>query len=747
MIRRPPRSTLSSSSAASDVYKRQVVILTARVHPGESNASYMMKGVLDFLLDPKNRRAEQLRNAFVFKVIPMLNPDGVINGNHRCSLAGKDLNREYHNPGRYTYPTIYYLKAFVRHLKEVQGRNVVLYSDFHGHSRCSNFVIYGGGVGITPSVLLGGLLKPSLVSAMFPTGKAKEGPAPQPPNSPTNGGDSSGGDASGASVGSPFTTTNTTQQPQDQFSRLSLIRHHPFLQEGVLGGVTCEKLFPQVLQEHAPYFASGSCNYKIGKAKRNTGRGVFYRELGVRMSYTVEASMMGGMGCDFFPDAYDDSFSMVSSGGEVYSASTESISREAARWSITNRQLSATPPSTSTSSPSSAATFCGHYNSRHYCTLGAMYAKSLSAMWTMFKSNGGILDRSPYAAPVQQQQHRLSPKPNFLTPRISTNGIPLPCPFDGRVDSLPVGVGSITPMGDILGGLAKDAKEQLSKAQKATRKANLKKKRRQTAVTKKASVKPSGKKSTTVVAKKTINSAPAGGRVSTGGGGLPTTSSAQGSARSLGTAQLRGDHSGRTATTTNTNKTDDSLNSASDDVAVVIGRSPVVDVPPPSTTGFSGSYARSTRRGLEAPSKLLAGPLGGASCDDGVEMLDNDGNLFLVLPQRQREDSGTFTQDEDQSNLSVKGGGLDDNGDNSGVSGAESGSDDSSGSCCSENDDDDVDDTEGGVVSGEGTTSGSTQTVVTQPYISLSLIHISEPTRLLSISYAVFCLKKKKKKK
>ena len=28
--------------------------------------------------------------------------------------------------------------------------------------------------------------------------------------------------------------------------------------------------------------------------------------------------------------------------------------------------------------------------------------------------------------------------------------------------------------------------------------------------------------------------------------------------------------------------------------------------------------------------------------------------------------------------------------------------------------------------------------------LRLSLIHISEPTRLLSISYAVFCLKKKK---
>src|SRR5678815_107701 len=31
--------------------------------------------------------------------------------------------------------------------------------------------------------------------------------------------------------------------------------------------------------------------------------------------------------------------------------------------------------------------------------------------------------------------------------------------------------------------------------------------------------------------------------------------------------------------------------------------------------------------------------------------------------------------------------------------------------------------------------------------LELSLIHISEPTRLLSISYAVFCLKKKNKQK
>ena len=31
------------------------------------------------------------------------------------------------------------------------------------------------------------------------------------------------------------------------------------------------------------------------------------------------------------------------------------------------------------------------------------------------------------------------------------------------------------------------------------------------------------------------------------------------------------------------------------------------------------------------------------------------------------------------------------------------------------------------------------------PYLRLSLLHLSEPTRLRRISYAVFCLKKKKK--
>ena len=36
-----------------------------------------------------SEEAQALREKFVFKIIPMLNPDGVINGCHRTSLTGE----------------------------------------------------------------------------------------------------------------------------------------------------------------------------------------------------------------------------------------------------------------------------------------------------------------------------------------------------------------------------------------------------------------------------------------------------------------------------------------------------------------------------------------------------------------------------------------------------------------------------------------------------------------------------------
>ena len=79
-------------STQDQIAERKCVIISARVHPGESNASYIMEGCVEILLGDEPQ-SKKLRDVYVFKVIPMLNPDGVIVGNYRCSLAGLDLNR------------------------------------------------------------------------------------------------------------------------------------------------------------------------------------------------------------------------------------------------------------------------------------------------------------------------------------------------------------------------------------------------------------------------------------------------------------------------------------------------------------------------------------------------------------------------------------------------------------------------------------------------------------------------------
>ncbi|XP_026491782.2 cytosolic carboxypeptidase 2 [Vanessa tameamea] len=120
--------------------KKKAVIITARVHPGESPSSWMMKGFMDYLTGDSNQ-ARELREKFIFKLVPMLNPDGVIVGNNRCSLTGKDLNRQYRTVIRETYPPVWHTKVMIRRLQEECG--VAMYVDLHAHSRKHNIFIYG----------------------------------------------------------------------------------------------------------------------------------------------------------------------------------------------------------------------------------------------------------------------------------------------------------------------------------------------------------------------------------------------------------------------------------------------------------------------------------------------------------------------------------------------------------------------------------------------------------------------------
>lgn len=53
----------------------------------------MMEGFLKFILSPNDPVAIELRKRLIFKIVPMLNVDGVVMGNYRSCAAGSDLNR------------------------------------------------------------------------------------------------------------------------------------------------------------------------------------------------------------------------------------------------------------------------------------------------------------------------------------------------------------------------------------------------------------------------------------------------------------------------------------------------------------------------------------------------------------------------------------------------------------------------------------------------------------------------------
>jgi len=99
-----------------------------------------MEGLIQYLLG-NEKIALTLRDRYVFKIVPMLNPDGVIIGNYRCSLSGHDLNRQYISPSPKLFPECQAIKQMIK--KTLECRKIDIYCDFHGHSRQKDIFIYG----------------------------------------------------------------------------------------------------------------------------------------------------------------------------------------------------------------------------------------------------------------------------------------------------------------------------------------------------------------------------------------------------------------------------------------------------------------------------------------------------------------------------------------------------------------------------------------------------------------------------
>ena len=217
------------------------------MHPGETNASFICRGLVDFLIGDSDE-ATELRRRFIFKIIPMLNPgkpciislsiihyrkvtnhtlvticslDGVINGNYRTSLSGSDLNRRWNDPHPIYHPTIFKTKELLRKFQITN--QIVTTCDIHGHSRREGAFVYG--------------CRSSIIA-------------------------------------SNYCKSNQLLSPS------------PFL-------------FPRILDEQCPLFSLSGCTFKSQNAKAATMRIVMNREFGIACSYTLEASLSGYKGFHF----------------------------------------------------------------------------------------------------------------------------------------------------------------------------------------------------------------------------------------------------------------------------------------------------------------------------------------------------------------------------------------------------------------------------------------------------------------
>lgn len=121
---------------------KPIVFISSRVHPGETPGSHMLNGFLRFIVSPDSR-AVQLRKLFVFKVVPVLNPDGVFRGYYRSDIFGENLNRVYLSPSLAESPTVYAARELLMtYSREGQDR-VYCYIDLHGHAAKQGVFVYG----------------------------------------------------------------------------------------------------------------------------------------------------------------------------------------------------------------------------------------------------------------------------------------------------------------------------------------------------------------------------------------------------------------------------------------------------------------------------------------------------------------------------------------------------------------------------------------------------------------------------
>lgn len=114
-------------------------MITCRVHPGETSASFALQGFINYLIESDSHQIDFLLRSFVFLIVPMVNPDGVYNGTYRMDTLGHNLNRFYNSCSSHKHPSIFAIQTLMNSCCD----DIVMFFDIHSHPQLKGSFIYG----------------------------------------------------------------------------------------------------------------------------------------------------------------------------------------------------------------------------------------------------------------------------------------------------------------------------------------------------------------------------------------------------------------------------------------------------------------------------------------------------------------------------------------------------------------------------------------------------------------------------